>query len=282
MYFFPHSLAVHSQDVVLEPNNTEFLLNLGDTLNLTCVYSMNFMDNDTLFFIFQLDGELVQNSTDDTLVISYLNQSSVSQGGSYFCSVDDGVMRIDASNSTMVLFSPIIVEHPVDIYTTTSNDVVFNCTAAGFPAPDIQWYRLMDNIDLSTVNNINDVPGLAQTLPTNALIRFYNTSDVSIIESSLIIQNVMFGDFGTYVCLASLREDSLVEDSSFVNISFAFSNFSTLTGEVFNIHVRSIIMLLYVHQMTCIIYSKFSCIYTVYSIPVHTKQIQLCVCNAKI
>ena len=88
-------------------------------------------------YVFQQDDMVVQNSTSDTLKITYEDDSSVTQGGTYLCKADN----VYSSSAATVGFSPLIIEDPADVFTTVNSRVQLNCSAVGFPTPQLQWIR---------------------------------------------------------------------------------------------------------------------------------------------
>ena len=148
--------------VNIEPSGI-LLLEVNQSEDLVCVTSAN----DTIV-TFTLDDEVVQNSTDNTLTISYVNETSVTLGGVYACSVDDDEsgMTFYSQDITFVVFAPLITMDPVDVLATDIESVAeFNCTAVGSPAPNITWYRLREGADLMDFDSATE--SVTRSFPLN-------------------------------------------------------------------------------------------------------------------
>ena len=180
-------------DLEIKPSvASPIVLELTKSINLTC----HFMAPST-FFVFYQDDLVVQNSTDEVLIIKYDNSSSVLQGGEYRCEVDGILMSI---NFVQVQFAPNITQHPSSVYVTIDSDVKFICTAVGFPIPNIKWIELpagvpLDNFDYVAHFNEDDSGGL-----------MYNdaiTNNDSSIESMLIFNETVYSlSINSYICAA--------------------------------------------------------------------------------
>ena len=159
-------------------------------------------------FIFTVDDQTVQNSTSDSLNITYTDETSLSDRGVYICSIDDGDgVPTMSQTSIRVLFAPIVTINPVDVSADNEGSISFNCGAVGFPTPKITWYRLMDGEALNLSLTLNDISEITINLPGNSNVTFENT-EISI-NSTLAIDPVDFIDFGDYFCVASLDVDAI-------------------------------------------------------------------------
>ena len=181
-------------------------------------------------YVFLQDDMVVQNSTSDTLNITYEDDSSVTQGGTYLCVADD----VYSSSTATVLFAPLITEEPADVFTTVNSNVQLNCSAVGFPTPQLQWIRLMPGEDLTDLSTFEEIDIRDPNLPEGAVI-LYSTemSDSSIFDnnSRLTFDGVQSTDFGSYVCVATMNNESFINLPFVLSIvSFDISDISVLTG----------------------------------------------------
>ena len=120
----------------------------------------------------QKDGEDLMNETDTTLTVS--NISAVN-GGSYTCVVSNAAGN---DSATAVLYvEPIIVTQPTDILTRNGTVESFTCAAESFPSPEYTWEKYNEE--------------------TNS---FDMVSSGSVLEFTPAV----FGDEGSYHCVASL------------------------------------------------------------------------------
>ena len=218
---------------------------------MTCVE--NFPDNVDRY-VFLQDDMVVQNSTSDTLNITYEDDSSVIQGGTYLCMADN----VSSSSNATVLFSPLITEDPANVFTTVNSSVQLNCSAVGFPAPQLQWIRLMPGEDLTDLSAFEEINNRGPNLPEGAMVLFStNILDVDNSlsldnDSSLTFDEAQSTDFGSYVCVATLdNENPQISIFNLTNISFDISDISVLTGETrYNTFVVSCIIM-YKRSVDC-------------------------------
>ena len=85
----------------------------------------------------------------------------------------------------------VIISPPEDLAVAIGENATFTCVASGNRPPDVQWFQRSNNsltsIDSESETTINDT-----------------------VSSTLLIDNVMENDFGSYFCVAS-NEFSIVE-----------------------------------------------------------------------
>ena len=173
-------------------------------LNLTCSATSNIeLDGFEYSWIFN-DEYIVSNAS--FIVIRYYSIESLSQGGVYQCvmSTRDAVIT-GASQFLTVVFAPLITEGPQSMSTTNGSYVEFNCTAAGYPAPILEWYR----VSSYNVSTIQDIMSSAVELPYSAE-NITITVNSTISYSILTIDPVYYNDYGYYICVATLPVDSIM------------------------------------------------------------------------
>ena len=159
-------VTVSPDQVIVDGNQTQ--------LELTCTSEAML----GVVFQWRFGGVLLANETSEILVLDDITPSE--NGGYYECVVVNAAGN--GSDNAVVLFSPIITTNPtVQTAFNSSHNITFNCSATGYPTPNIQWFRL-DN----------------QHLPISAIT---STSEGT---STLTIQTVAFGDEGHYYCSASV------------------------------------------------------------------------------
>jgi len=120
----------------------------------------------------QHDGVDLMNETINTLNIDNIGAVN---GGSYTCVVSNAAGN-DSATATLYV-APTIVTQPADILTRNGTVVNFTCEAESFPNPMYQWEKYIE------------------TMGT-----FIRVGSDSVLEFSPAV----FGDEGTYRCVASL------------------------------------------------------------------------------
>ncbi len=200
------------------------LLQLGDTVTITCNTTLL---TGNLTYEFQLNNEVVQNYTDSSLSITYTDESSVSNGGVYICSIrEDMDMPIYSLTTLRVFFAPIITTDPVNVFTDSDETVEFNCTAVGSPAPIVTWYRLRSGANTSFIDDLDNITGMSVELPQTSNVTFDNAVE-NTLTSTITFDTVQFMDFGDYVCVATL---DLEEIQSFIAAIIAAAMGSSGSG----------------------------------------------------
>ena len=141
---------------------------VGGTVTFTCS-AQGGPDNT---YQWQNDGQDLMNEADTTLTVSNI---SAMNGGNYTCVVSNAA---GSDSATAVLYvEPIIVTQPTDILTRNGTVENFTCVAESFPAPEYTW-------------------------------KIYNeeTDSFDMVSSGQVLEftPAVFGDEGTYRCVASL------------------------------------------------------------------------------
>ena len=180
------------------------VVSYGEEFNLTC-NTITDISADNLIYAWTFNDEYLDVSA-TTLTFSYFDASAVLVGGRYQCYVSSLDATITAATSAViVVFAPFITEGPQSMSTTNGSYVGFNCTAAGYPAPILEWYR----VSSYNVSTIQDIMSSAVELPYGAE---NNTIAVNstISYSTLTIDPVYYNDYGYYICVATFPVDSIV------------------------------------------------------------------------
>ena len=189
------------------------------------------------------------DTNDSFILINYTTYNSVLEGGVYRCYISVLDPSLEAvSEDTIILFAPVFTTQPSSLGISVTNTVEFSCTAFGYPTPTIQWRRINNTEDVSSLEDIDD---LSVDLPLN----FYNISYSGYVNetSTLMIYPVDYQDFGYYICIATLSSSNIIfvsdccssNDSSNSTIKDynTISNIATLTGTYLSIIEFSIINL---------------------------------------
>ena len=169
------SLAV-SPAVVLAPS--EQTTYNGSTITINCTAEGG---PDNVFQWIQVgepmllsSGENLNISSNESYsVLTISNINATQHGGVYRCVVSNAAGN-DSDNGTLNV-RPVITVHPAETTLTSNRDIEqLQCVADAFPAPEYRWEMIEDGVVIETVSN----------------------------TSFLMFNPVMFGDEGTYQCVA--------------------------------------------------------------------------------
>ena len=208
------------------------VLNFGEEINISCNASKN-TEMQSVRYSWILNNDSI-NETSSLLTVTYNSTESVEQGGIYRCLVHTSDMvLVGRSNIIMIAFAPLIFEQPQAKSSLFGDDAFFNCSSTGFPLPFIEWHVVSTNVSIS---NIEEVEAHSLNLVHN-----HTVYDKELTTSStLVIKDVLFSDYGNYVCVAVLSNESLVvtenccngnESVSSQNVpQYTISDTVTLTG----------------------------------------------------
>ena len=212
------------------------ILRFGDSINLTCTIDKG-INPDMVFYTWKFNGNIM-NHTLPFININYNNYSSTNQRGEYQCfAFNNDLSASGTSPNVFVAFAPVLVNEPMSVKAVVNDTVDFSCTTFGYPTPTIQWRRINNTEDVSSLEDIDD---LSVDLPLNS----YNISYSGYVNetSTLRIYPVDYQDFGYYICIATLSSSDIVvatdccssNDSSNSTLKDynAISNIATLTGTV--------------------------------------------------
>ena len=221
-----------------------FLLELNDVLTLNCVVD----GSDIVLYEWRLDYISIQNDTSSNITISYIDASSVDQGGVYHCILHDSAGKTDSTiNKVFVAFAPLITMSPQSVDVTRGDRVELSCNVTSFPVSTMKWAKLPSDFLVDNATNLNDLSPYLD--PPNTVTTFDNTTNSDTFNFSiLVIESVLGPDFGDYVCIGILDNDTLVvpEDSEsaidgnkvLMNI-VKISDIALITGKITHLKVLS-------------------------------------------
>ena len=228
------------------------VINYGDEVNISCSSSSN-IQLDDIQYSWTLNGIPINDSS-TVLTLYYDSNESVTQGGIYQCYAYSNDALITGESSTiLVIFEPYLITHPEPVTINANGTVMLSCIASGFYAPDIEWFRVENNLLLSDYDN---VLYYSIDFPDSSYINA--TSNATITISTLIIDPIDYDDYGYYLCVASLLNDSVQFVSSccddYNNETYSIdenlyyiSNTSTVSGIVIIVLVLSIVIIASLH-----------------------------------
>ena len=162
---------------VLAPS--EQITDNGSIITITCIAEGG-PDNE---FQWMLVGEssmmlssgedLAIFSNESYSVLTISNVNATQHGGVYRCVVSNAAGN-DSDEGTLNV-RPVITVQPAETLLTSNGSIEqLQCVADAFPAPEYRWVMIEDNIVIETVSN----------------------------TSVLMLNPVLFGDEGTYQCVA--------------------------------------------------------------------------------
>ena len=118
-------------------------------------------------------GDLAISSSDSYSVLTISNVNATQHGGVYRCVVSNAAGN-DSDNGTLNV-RPVITVQPAETLLTSNGSIEqLQCVADAFPAPEYRWEMIEDGVVIETVSNTN----------------------------ILMLDPVMFGDEGSYQCVA--------------------------------------------------------------------------------
>ena len=214
-----------------------FLLELDEILTLNCVVD----SSDIVSYEWRLDNVTVQNDTSSNITISYIDASSVDQGGVYHCIMHDFAGKTDSTiNKVFVAFAPLITMSPQSVDVTRGDRVELSCNVTSFPVSIIKWAKLPSGFIVDNTTNLKDLfPYLD---PPNTVITIENTTNSDNFNSSILfIESVLGSDFGDYICIGILDNDTLVvpegsesaiDGNKVLKSIIEISDIATITGKI--------------------------------------------------
>ena len=183
-----------------------------------------------------LDGQIVRNDSNSQFNISYIDVSSTTQGGTYNCTVYTNDNRVISSvNSVLIAFAPLITVSPQSTGVMINGSVQFTCNVTSSPTSIIQWARVPVGITINSMTVLDELTPYFNNLPTNSLQVVNDVIDITN-STTLIIDPVLSSDFGNYICVGVLYNDTLTPPVSsgfslaINEVSFAISDAATLTS----------------------------------------------------
>ena len=184
-----------------------------------------------------LDGQVVRNDSNSQFNISYIDVSSTTQGGTYNCTVYTNDNRVISSvNSVLIAFAPLITVSPQSTGVMINGSVQFTCNVTSSPTSIIQWARVPVGITINSMTVLDELTPYFNNLPTNS-IQVVNDVTNTTNSTTLIIDPVLSSDFGNYICVGILYNDTLTAPMSTgsslsINmISIDVSSRATLSGK---------------------------------------------------
>ena len=221
-----------------------FLLELNDVLTLNCVVD----SSDIVLYEWRLDYISIQNDTSSNITISYIDASSVDQGGVYHCILHDSAGKTDSTiNKVFVAFAPLITMSPQSVDVTRGDRVELSCNVTSFPVSTIKWAKLPSDFLVDNATNLNDLSPYLD--PPNTVTTFDNTTNSNTFNFSiLVIESVLGPDFGDYICIGILDNDTLVipegsesaNDCNKVLMNIVeISDIALITGKITHLKVLS-------------------------------------------
>ena len=225
----------NAQSPTIQPAGV-FLLELNETLTLDCVVD----SSDIVSYEWRLDYIPVQNDNSSNITISYIDASSVDQGGVYHCVVHDFAGKTDpAINQVFVAFTPLITTSPQSVDVTRGDRVELSCNVTSFPVSIIKWAKLPSGFIVDNATNLKDLS--PYLYPPNTVTTIDNTTNSDTSNSSiLVIESVLGSDFGDYVCIGILDNETLVlpegsesaiDGNNVLKIIIEISDIATITGK---------------------------------------------------
>ncbi|ELU00248.1 hypothetical protein CAPTEDRAFT_184217 [Capitella teleta] len=116
--------------------------------------------------------------------------------GVYRCLADNNVRPPAVHDATLtVIFRPTAraVQSSYGQAENRMFDITIECRIAGWPEPDLQWYKVLSGGSLSPINNDDK-----HTI--NILLNHANILDPNERWFQMVIRSVQANDFGDYVC----------------------------------------------------------------------------------
>ena len=187
-----------------------------------------------------LDGQVVRNDSNSQFNISYIDVSSTTQGGTYNCTVYTNDNRVISSvNSVLIAFALLITVSLQSTGVMINESVQFTCNVTSSPTSIIQWARVPVGITINSMTVLDELTPYFNNLPTNS-IQVVNDVTNTTNSTTLIIDPVLSSDFGNYICVGILYNDTLTapmstrSSLSIVMISIDVSSRATLSGKHIN------------------------------------------------
>ena len=184
-----------------------------------------------------LDGQVVRNDSNSQFNISYIDVSSTTQGGTYNCTVYTNDNHVISSvNSVLIAFAPLITVSPQSTGVMINGSVQFTCNVTSSPTSIIQWARVPVGITINSMTVLDELTPYFNNLPTNSIQVVNDVTDTTN-STTLIMNPVLSSDFGNYICVGILYNDTLTapmstgSSLSIIMISIDVSSRATLSGK---------------------------------------------------
>ena len=109
-----------------------------------------------------------------------------------------------------------------------NESVQFTCNVTSSPTSIIQWARVPVGITINSMIVLDELTPYFNNLPTNS-IQVVNDVTNTTNSTTLIIDPVLSSDFGNYICVGILYNDTLTAPMSTGSSTIAVA---TLSGKV--------------------------------------------------
>ena len=183
-------------EIVVVPNNT--VVNAGETLRVACTAQgvdpavtwlkqslpiTNATDDRTTVY----NQFYVVNGTQGIESVLEILQTSISDSGSYTCLATSRTTRDEYNFTVTVSTAPATIETPPpsQVVAVYRRNVSIQCTARGYPLPQITWYRNENDIiaESATIDISTEV--LRQGADTIVTFSLFLTGDELLSDNSI-------------------------------------------------------------------------------------------------
>ena len=184
------------------------LLELNQSITLTCNLTSNAYN---ATYKWDLNGYLIRNNSNPYYNISYTDALSTTQGGTYHCTVYRDGTIVPSVNSVLIAFAPLITVSPQSTGVMVNGSVQFTCNVTSSPTSIIQWARVPVGTAIGTV--LDELKPYFNNLPNNSFQNVSGSTNMTN-SSTLIIDPVLSSNFGNYICVGILYNDTLTAPMS--------------------------------------------------------------------
>lgn len=123
--------------------------------------------------------------------------------GMYRCVADNNVRPLATYDATVYIYSKPISRPIQSSYGQAANrqfDLTIDCIVSGYPAPNMNWYKVENNIMRPIIEDDWHV--------VNQMLSHGQQLSITDVWYQLTIINVRANDYGTYVCVGTNRYGS--------------------------------------------------------------------------
>ena len=211
------------------------ILSFGENLSLYCNWINNVELDENIRYTWMLEGNVLQENS-STLMLQYHMIESPKNGGTYQCFVsNNNISLTGTSNKILIVYAPFVAINPSSVSVNRNDMVQLSCIASGHPSPSIEWYKILTD---SAFLNYDMVVSYSIEVPASSFNE--TTSYPFYTNSTLFIDPVDYDDYGYYLCVAALFNDSIefistccnenTDGNLFVDDQYYLSSASTLSG----------------------------------------------------
>ena len=173
-----------SPDGSVAVSPSELITTNGSTINITCLAGggpdnvIQWLKDNRMLLTNDDDDVSISNSNEVGSMLTISNVNATEDGGEYRCVVSNAAGN--SSDNVTLNVRPVITVQPIEtLLTSNGSSEQLVCVADAFPAPEYRWEKIIDG----------------------------NTTVISD-SNTLNFSSVVFGDEGTYQCVAkSLGEE---------------------------------------------------------------------------